>query len=120
MLAKYCRCAVFRGRSDATLIRIVLHRTNFSDDWGFSEDDFVHDASACRQAHRQPVVSAMCLVFAVSEDLDDPCKDLLSRAYEAACDELQSDHQLSSEALGQLVEAMTTALLDGRHASSPS
>jgi hypothetical protein len=58
----------------------------------------------------------MCLVFAVSEDLDDPCKDLLSRAYEAACDELQSDHQLSSEALGQLVEAMTTALLDLYHA----
>ena len=58
----------------------------------------------------------MCLVFAVSEDLDDPCKDLLSRAYEAACDELQSDHQLSSEALGQLVDAMTTALLDLYHA----
>ena len=54
----------------------------------------------------------MCLVFAVSEDLDGPSRDLLSRAYEAACDELQFDHQLSPEALGKLVEVMTTALLD--------
>jgi hypothetical protein len=59
---------------------------------------------------------AMCLVFAVSEDLDGPSKDLLSRAYEAACDELQFDHQLSPEAFGNSVEAMTTALLDLYHA----
>jgi hypothetical protein len=58
----------------------------------------------------------MCLVFAVSDKLDDPCKDLLSRAYEAACDELQSDHHVSSGALGNLVDAMTTALLDLYHA----
>ena len=58
----------------------------------------------------------MCLVFAVSDELDDPCKDLLSRAYEAACDELESEHQLSAEALGKLVDAMTTALLDLYHA----
>jgi hypothetical protein len=40
----------------------------------------------------------------------------LDRAYEAACDELQSDHQVSSGALGNLVDAMTTALLDLYHA----
>jgi hypothetical protein len=58
----------------------------------------------------------MCLVFAVSEDLDDPSKDLLSRAYEAACDELESEYGLSPEGLGKLVDAMTTALLDLYHA----
>jgi len=58
----------------------------------------------------------MCLVFAASEELDAPSKDLLSRAYEAACDELQSDYLLSPDALGKLVEAMTTALLDLYHA----
>jgi hypothetical protein len=54
----------------------------------------------------------MCLVFAACEELDAPSKDLLSRAYEAACDELQSDHHLSPHDLGNLVEVMTVALLD--------
>jgi hypothetical protein len=58
----------------------------------------------------------MCLVFASSEELDVSSKDLLSRAYEAACDEPQFDHQLSPGALGNLVDAMTTALLDLYHA----
>jgi hypothetical protein len=58
----------------------------------------------------------MCLVFAASEKLDVSSRDLLSRAYEAACDELKFDHQLSPEALGKLVEPMTTALLDLYHA----
>jgi hypothetical protein len=58
----------------------------------------------------------MCLVFASSEELDVSSKDLLSRAYEAACDEPQFDHQLSPEALGKLIESMTTALLDLYHA----
>jgi len=54
----------------------------------------------------------MCLVFASSKELDFPSRELLSRAYEAACDQLECHHSLGPATLGHLVDPMTTALLD--------
>jgi hypothetical protein len=58
----------------------------------------------------------MCLLFATRADFDPPTRELLSRAYERACDELEAKHHLEPGDLGALVDAMTTALVDLFHA----
>lgn len=58
----------------------------------------------------------MCLLFATREDLDIPSRDLLSQAYERACDELQGVYSYRPEQLGEAVDTMVTALMDLFHA----
>ena len=58
----------------------------------------------------------MCLLFATRADFDPPTRELLSRAYERACDELEAEHHLGPGDLGPWIDAMTTALVDLFHA----
>jgi hypothetical protein len=58
----------------------------------------------------------MCLLFATRADFDPPTRELLSRAYERACDELEAEHHLEPGDLGALIDAMTTALVELFHA----
>ena len=54
----------------------------------------------------------MCLLFATRADFDPPTGELLSRAYERACDELEAEHHLGPGDLASLIDPMTTALVD--------
>ncbi len=55
-------------------------------------------------------------LFPTCADFDTPTRELLSRAYERACDELEAEHHLGPGDLGPLIDAMTTALVDLFHA----
>ena len=57
----------------------------------------------------------MCLLFATREDLDPPTRELLSNAYERACDELQGEYKYQPDQLGEAVDTMVSALLDLFH-----
>jgi hypothetical protein len=52
------------------------------------------------------------LLFRDSEDLDRATLDSLTKAYEAACDELASEHYFSSSELAGLIDEMATAIRD--------
>jgi hypothetical protein len=69
-----------------------------------------HFANCSRLNQRWDYV--MSLLFANSENLDKATPDLLTRAYEAACDELAADYYLTSSQLAGLIDEMASAIRD--------
>jgi hypothetical protein len=54
----------------------------------------------------------MSLLFPNSENLDSAALASLTKAYEAAYDELADEHYFSSSQLAKLIDEMTTAIRD--------
>jgi hypothetical protein len=54
----------------------------------------------------------MSLLFPDSDDLDKATLDSLTRAYEAACDELATEHYFSFSQVAGLTDEMASAIRD--------
>lgn len=54
----------------------------------------------------------MSLLFQNCENLNKATLDRLTKAYEAACNELSAEHYLSSSELARLIDEMTNEIRD--------